>query len=395
MIITGNKMLPFFIKKQNPTIAIAPDSFKGSLDAAGVAKAIAAGLSKSFPMAEYRQIPMADGGEGTVDAWATCTKAEIITTRVLDPLGRYINAALAFDSASSTAVIEMAAASGLPLLKNNERNPLAASTCGTGELLLRALDLGAKHIILGIGGSATNDGGTGMATALGVRFLDANGRPLPHGGGALVNLAAIDMSRIDKRLGNVNIEVACDVTNPLCGPRGASAVYGPQKGASPEDVMLLDTALQNLADIAAETKGVSSVDANAQGAGAAGGLGFGLMVFCGAKLKRGIEIIANSVGLREKIKDCDLVITGEGRIDGQTINGKTPAGVAAIAKEANVPCIAICGCTGDGYEKVKDIGIEAVFPVVQGFYDPDNPSLGAKERITLCAEEVGKTLLKS
>ncbi len=379
--------------KKVPAIAIAPDSFKGALSAEGVAKAIADGLAESFPKAEFRLIPMADGGEGTVDAWAASTEALRITAIVKDPLGRPVKAEYAYNAATHTAVIEMAAASGLPLLATDERNPLVTSTYGTGELVRDALNHGARHIILGIGGSATNDGGTGMAAALGVRFLDAKGRELPPGGAALARLASLDMSGLDPRVAKTRFEAACDVTNPLCGALGASAIYGPQKGASKKDVKALDAALLHFAEVAKATKGISRrADPKAAGAGAAGGLGFGLMAFCRAKLRRGVKIIAESVKLRERLEGCDLVITGEGRLDSQTVNGKTPAGVAKVAKLVGVPCIAICGCVGEGYEAVHKIGISSVIPVAHGFFDPENPSKGAHERIRACAVEVGRLL---
>ena len=379
--------------KKVPVIAIAPDSFKGAISAEGAARAIAEGLAVSFPKAEFRLIPMADGGEGTVNAWAASTGAKRITAAVQDPLGRPVKAEYAYDSSSGTAVIEMAAANGLPLLAPDERNPLVTSTYGTGELVRDALDHGARHIILGIGGSATNDGGTGLASALGARLLDARRRELPPGGAALARLAKIDFSGLDRRLTKTRIEVACDVTNPLCGPNGASAVYGPQKGASPRDVAKLDAALRRLAEVAAVTPECAGrADPESPGAGAAGGLGFGLVAFCGAKLRRGVRIVAESVRLRERLKGCDLVIAGEGRLDSQTANGKTPAGVAEVAKRAGVPCIAICGCVGEGYEAVHKIGISSVIPVAHGFFDPANPSIGARERIRACAAETGRLL---
>ena len=379
--------------KKAPVIAIAPDSFKGALSAEGVAQAIADGLAESFPKAEFRLIPMADGGEGTVDAWAASTGAKRITAIVQDPLRRSVKAEYAYEPSTCTAVIEMAAASGLPLLAPGERNPLVTSTYGTGELVRDALDHGARHIILGIGGSATNDGGVGMAAALGVRFLDAKGRELPPGGAALARLSSIDLSGLDARVAKTRFEAACDVTNPLCGPNGASAVYGPQKGASKKDVKTLDAALFHFAEVAASTSEIAKrARPEAAGAGAAGGLGFGLMAFCGAKLRSGVKIIAESVRLRERLEGCDLVITGEGRLDSQTVNGKTPAGVAKVAKQAGVPCIAICGCVGEGYAAVHKIGIKSVIPVAHGFFDPDNPSKGAHERIRACAVEVGRLL---
>ncbi len=379
--------------KKAPVIARAPDSFKGAISAIGAALAIGDGLLESFPTAKLRIIPMADGGEGTVDAWAACTEAMRIKAKVQDPIGRPVTAEYAYNAATHTAVIEMAAASGLPLLASDERNPLVTSTYGTGELVRDAFNRGARHIILGIGGSATNDGGTGMAAALGVRFLDAKGRELPPGGAALARLASIDMSGLDPRVAKTRFEAACDVTNPLCGPSGASAVYGPQKGASKKDVKTLDAALLIFAEVAACTPGIGKrAKPEAAGAGAAGGLGFGLMAFCGAKLRSGVKIIAESVKLRERIEGCDLVITGEGRLDAQTVNGKTPAGVAKVARQVGVPCLAICGCVGEGYEAVHKIGISSVIPVAHGFFDPENPSKGAHERIRACAVEVGRLL---
>lgn len=380
--------------KRNPIICIAPDSFKGVLDARGVSEAIADGIVRVFPSAVFRMIPMADGGEGTVSAWAAATAAEIRRVQVSDPLGRLVWAEFAFDESTRTAVIEMAAASGLPLLARRERNPLITSTYGTGELIRAALDLHVRRIILGIGGSATNDGGAGMLTALGVRFLDSDGVELPQGGAGLRHLAKIDLTAFDPRIREVEIQVACDVTNPLCGSKGASAVYGPQKGASPEDVAVLDGALGHFADVVEDVPGAEVMKGVAvmAGAGAAGGLGFALCAFCGAKLCRGVEIIAQSVDLLRKIEGSDLVITGEGRLDGQTVHGKTPAGVAAVAEKAGVPCIAICGCVGEGYEAVHGIGIRAVVPIAHGFFDPENPSLQARERIMAAAEETARLL---
>ena len=231
-----------------------------------------------------------------------------------------------------------------------------------------------------------------MATALGARFLDADGKPLPHGGGALSQLATIDLAQLDPRLKDATFEVACDVTNPLCGPTGASAVYGPQKGASEADVALLDTALAHLAKVAEQQLGVSAELATRPGAGAAGGLGYGLAAFLHATFRRGVEMIAEQVGLADKLADCDLVITGEGRTDSQTVNGKTPAGVAAVAKKFDLPVIVICGCVGKGYETVHNIGVDVVCPVAHGFFDPADPSRGAVERIRACAVEVGHML---
>ncbi len=372
------------------TIAIAPDSFKGALSAGAAAAAIAAGLKCALPRARLRLIPMADGGEGTVDAWIEVTGARRLRARVTDPLGRPIKAAYGFDARRKLAVIEMAAASGLPLLAASERRPLQTSTAGTGLLIRHALDRGARHIMLGIGGSATNDGGAGAVSALGARFLDRAGRELPPGGGALRRLWRIDLAQIDPRLARSRIEVACDVVNPLHGRRGAATVYGPQKGATPAMVRHLDAGLAQLAKVVRRQLGQDC--SSVPGAGAAGGLGFGLLVFCGARLRSGVEMVAESVRLAQRLRGCNLVITGEGRMDGQTVQGKTPVGVATVARSLGIPTIAICGCLGKGYAAVHEAGIAAVFPVAHGFFDPERPSLGAVARVRACAEEVGRLL---
>ncbi len=400
--------MTIFKRADRLTIAIAPDSFKGALAAGGVAEAMAAGFKQGLPGVTCRLIPMADGGEGTVTAWAAATGAALIEAEVHDPLGRLVVAQYGRDDERHLAVIEMAAASGLPLLTLAERNPLLTSTYGTGELIRHALDHGVRHILLGIGGSATNDGGSGMATALGYRLLDSEGVELPPGGGALSRLHRIDSSACDPRLADVEIEVACDVTNRLCGPAGASEVYGPQKGATAAMVRQLDSGLARLAEVVAQAAAdfpvwqgraaggrevVAPVElAQVPGAGAAGGLGFGLMAFCGARLARGVELVAQAVQLEERLKGADLVVTGEGRLDGQTIYGKTPVGVAAVAQRLAIPVIAICGCLGEGYEAVHQHHIAALFPVAHGHFDPADLACGARERITACALEVARLL---
>lgn len=374
------------------TIVVAPDSFKGSLDAAGVASAIAAGLREVMPDARIKLVPMADGGEGTVAAWSAATSSSLLAVEVRDPLGRAVSATYAWNARTHSAVMEMAAANGLTLLGAAERNPLAAATHGTGDLLRHALDSGARKVLVGIGGSATSDGGTGMATALGARFLDERGDELPPGGGALHRLDRIDLSGLDPRLAKTRIDVACDVTNPLCGPEGAAAVYGPQKGATPAMVRRLEAGLARLAAVcSAQYPDLSSLDAR-PGAGAAGGLGYGLMAFCGARLRRGVELVAEAVRLDSHLRGASLVITGEGRMDVQTVNGKTPMGVATAAKRLGIPVIAICGCLGPGYEAVHAIGIDAICPVAHGRYDPANPSDGAFARIRACAAETARLI---
>ncbi|HIF9313786.1 TPA: glycerate kinase [Photobacterium damselae] len=343
-------------------IVIAPDSYKESLTAMEVACAIEAGFRKVLPEAEYIKLPMADGGEGTVQSLVDATGGEIITTRVTGPLGEQVDGFYGLMGDGHTAVIEMAAASGLHLVAPEQRNPLQTTTFGTGELILAALNQGAKHIIVGIGGSATNDGGIGMAQALGIRMLDSQGKEIGYGGGALARLATIDMSGLDPRLAQVELEVACDVDNPLCGEKGASQVFGPQKGATPEMVAQLDVNLAHYAELIKTQLGADVKEM--AGAGAAGGLGAALLGLLQARLRPGIEIVMDAVNLADVVQDADLVITGEGRIDSQTIHGKTPIGVARTAKRFNKSVIGISGCLSNDCDVVHEHGIDAVFSVV-------------------------------
>lgn len=346
-------------------IVLAPDSFKGCLTAVEVCDALEKGIRRRFPEADVVKVPMADGGEGTVQSLVDVSGGKVIEKTVHDPLGRRVKSFFGMMGDGRTAVIEMAAASGLPLLRQGERNPRITSTIGTGELILEAIGMGARRVIMGIGGSATNDGGRGMAEALGARFLDSDGKLLAEpGGAALHDLSAIDLSGLDGRLPGVEFIVACDVDNPLTGPRGASAVYGPQKGATPADVHYLDAALQNYAMVVKKQLGkdVSEVP----GAGAAGGLGAGLMTFCNATLRRGVEIVVEATGLTEKCKGADLVISGEGRTDFQTKFGKTPMGVAKAAKVHKIPVILISGSVADGARDLYELGVEALFAIPNG-----------------------------
>jgi len=345
-------------------IVIAPDSFKESLSALEVADAIEKGFKRHFPDAEYVKIPMADGGEGTVQSLVDATGGEIIRKKVTGPHGVPVEAFLGILGNKTTAVIEMAAASGLHFVPAEKRNPLITSTRGTGELIAAALDYGVNYIIIGIGGSATNDGGTGMAKALGVRFLDRNGEEISEGGGALGDLVSIDLTDLDSRLNKIKIEVACDVDNPLTGERGASAIFGPQKGATPEMVVQLDRNLGHFAAIIERDLGKKIKDVS--GAGAAGGLGGGLLAFVNAELKRGVDIVIEATGLSQVVQDADLVITGEGKIDGQTIFGKTPIGVAKTAKKVGAPVVGIAGNIANDSHIVHDYGIDAVFSIVPG-----------------------------
>ncbi|MGG1880096.1 glycerate kinase [Paenibacillus cisolokensis] len=345
-------------------IVIAPDSFKESLSALEAAEAIEKGFRSVFPDADYYKMPMADGGEGTVRSLVDATGGTIMERVVTGPLGEPVQAFFGITGDGRTAIIEMAAASGLHLVPAERRNPLLTSTRGTGELIRFALEEGVEHMIIGIGGSATNDGGAGMVQALGGRMLDRSGREIGPGGGALSDLHEVDMSGLDARLAGVRIEVACDVDNPLTGPRGASAVFGPQKGATPDMVQLLDRNLSHFADVAEQALGKTFREK--EGAGAAGGLGAGLIAFLNADLRRGIDIVLNASRFEDIVRDADLVITGEGRIDRQTIYGKTPIGVAKAAKKYDVPVIGIAGSLSDDSAVVHDHGIDALFSIVPG-----------------------------
>ncbi|MBX4162481.1 glycerate kinase [Priestia megaterium] len=345
-------------------IVIAPDSFKESLTALRVCEAVEKGIKTHFPNAEISKVPMADGGEGTVQSLVDATDGEVIQARVTGPLGKEVKAFYGILGDGKTAVIEMAAASGLHHVPVDKRNPLVTTTRGTGELILKALDHKVKHIIIGIGGSATNDGGAGMAKALGAKLLDAKGAEIKEGGGSLGQLTSIDLTNLDSRLAEIKVEVACDVDNPLTGETGASAVFGPQKGATPDMVKQLDRNLAHYAAIVGKEMGIHIQ--SVPGAGAAGGLGGGLLAFLSAELKPGVDIVIKATQLESYIKNADLVITGEGRIDGQTIYGKTPIGVAKTAKKHSVPVIAIAGSIGVGSEAVYEHGINALFSIVPG-----------------------------
>lgn len=344
-------------------IVIAPDSFKESLSALEVAEALETGFSKIWPNAEYVKIPMADGGEGTVQSLTDATEGRLKTVSVRAPLGNTVDAAFGISGDGKTAIIEMAAASGLHLVPPPQRNPLHTTSYGTGELIRAALDEGVEKIILGIGGSATNDGGCGMLQALGARFSDRQGKTIRSGGIGLADLAGINLSGLDARLARVRIETACDVDNPLCGGNGASAVFGPQKGASPHMAAILDKALQNFADIAERDLNISI--AQHPGAGAAGGMGGGLLLLPNTSLKSGVQIVIEAVNLADAVRHADLVITGEGRMDAQSIRGKTPVGVARTAKQFNKPVIAVVGSLREDYEEVYGCGIDAVFPIIR------------------------------
>ena len=372
-------------------IVIAPQGFKGNLTALQVARAIEKGIKRVVPDARTAIKPMADGGEGTVQALVDATGGKMMTTEVTGPLGERVTARWGILSDKVTAAIEMAAASGLPLVPPEKRNPLVTTTYGTGELVLAALDNGCRKLIIGIGGSATNDGGAGMAQALGARLLDAGGKELPFGGAALARLEHIDITGLDSRLTGFDVLLASDVNNPLCGPEGASAIYGPQKGATPEKVQQLDAALAHYADVIQRNLGLDLRDI--PGAGAAGGLGLGLMVFLKARLVPGIEVIIDTTNLVETLKDADLVFTAEGRIDCQSAMGKVPTGVALKAKEFGIPVIALAGEIGDDYAVVYEQGIDAVLSIAPGPISLSQSLAEADRLITDTAERAVRLFL--
>lgn len=343
-------------------IVIAPDSYKESLSAREVAEEIAAGFRQVFPDAEYQLIPVADGGEGTVQAMIAATAGVLKTLAVSGPHGEAVQSSYGLAADQGLAIIEMASASGLELVPAERRNPLVTTSAGTGELIRDALAAGARHIVIGIGGSATNDAGAGMLQALGVHLTDADGRELGPGGAELTRLAHIDVSNLDPRLKSCRIDVACDVSNPLTGPLGASRVFGPQKGAAPEMVETLDRCLARFAEVLMADLGQDVADI--PGAGAAGGMGAALLAVLGARLRPGSEVVTEAVGLEQALAGADLVITGEGRIDGQTIYGKTPIGVTRVARRLGLPVIGIAGCLAQDAGVVHEHGIDAVFSSV-------------------------------
>ncbi|MGF1699989.1 glycerate kinase [Photobacterium makurazakiensis] len=372
-------------------IVIAPDSYKESLTAMEVASAIEAGFSQVLPDAEYIKLPMADGGEGTVQSLVDATNGDIVECAVTGPLGEQVDGFYGLMGHGKTAIIEMAAASGLHLVEPALRNPLKTTTFGTGELIKAALDNGVEHIIVGIGGSATNDGGIGMAQALGIRLLDENGNDVGFGGEALAKIKTIDNSGVDPRLSHIKLEVACDVDNPLCGPKGASHIFGPQKGATPEMVEQLDADLAYYAELIKSQLGRDIK--NTSGAGAAGGLGAALLGLLDASLRPGIEIVMDAVNLAQIVADADLVITGEGRIDSQTIHGKTPIGVARTAKQFDVPVIGIAGSLSNDCNVVYDHGIDAAFSVVSGAMTLQDALDGAAFNVQATARNVAAVMM--
>ncbi|EHD20293.1 MULTISPECIES: glycerate kinase [Brenneria] len=371
-------------------IVIAPDSYKESLSAQEVARQIEAGFREIFPDACYIKLPVADGGEGTVEAMVEATHGEIVKVKVTGPLGDNVEAFFGLSGDKKTAFIEMAAASGLEQVPAQRRNPLLTTSYGTGELIRCALDHGVRHCIIGIGGSATNDGGAGMAQALGAKLLDESGAQIGFGGRELDKLASIDIGELDPRIKECRFEVACDVTNPLTGKQGASAIFGPQKGATEEMIERLDNALKHYAAVIRDDLDMDVE--HVPGAGAAGGMGAALRAFCGADLRQGIEIVTEALGLDELVRDASLVITGEGRIDSQTIHGKVPIGVARVAKRYHKPVIGIAGSLTADVGIVHQHGLDAVFSVLYNVCSLDEALENAAENVRMTARNIAATI---
>lgn len=380
-------------KKNN--YVLAPDSFKGSLTAKEVCEAMEKGIRKVCPEANITHVPMADGGEGTTQALVDATNGKMFKKLVTGPLGNQVEAMYGILGDGKTAAIEMAAASGIQLVNEKTKNPLVTTTFGTGELIRECLDKGITKIILGIGGSATNDGGAGMAAALGVRLMDKNNRVISAGGGSLGELDHIDMTNVDPRLANCRIEVASDVTNPLCGPTGASNVFGPQKGATPEMVNLLDANLRHYAEVIQRDLGIDV--AEMPGTGAAGGLGAGLLAFTNCMLKPGVEIVIEYTNLKDKLKDADYCLTGEGGIDFQTKFGKTPFGVAKTAKQVNqdITVIGVAGMVGEGIDSLYEVGFDAIFGIAPGASELEKLLQQGAENIMRTTENIVRLIKKS
>ena len=374
-------------------ILIASDSFKETLSSKKVAKHIKIGFKKVFPEASYLCIPLADGGEGTVKALVAAKNGKIINVKVLNPLQKEINSFYGYIKKDKTAIIEMASASGLELLKEKEKNPMNTSTYGFGQLINHAIKKGAKKLILGIGGSATNDAGIGMLQALGVKFLDKNKKEIKWGAIHIPQIKYINTKKLNKKFKDIKIEVACDVKNTLCGPRGASFTFAKQKGANKKMIKTLDKYLYNFS-IFCEKNNISKISntKDIEGSGAAGGLGFALITFLNVELKSGFDIVANEVNLEKHIKEASLIITGEGKIDKQSIYGKTPIGVAKLAKKHNIKTIAIAGCLDNDYEIVLEHGVDAVFDITIKSASFNKLKKDTKKNLELCSYNIAKCL---
>ena len=372
-------------------IVVAPNAFKGSLTAQDAAAAISRGIRRVLPEAEIIEVPVADGGDGLVAVAGSLSTGELHRVTVSGPLQQKIAADFWYNPDQKTAIIEMALANGLVLLDEKERDPTKTTTLGTGQLISAALDCGAQKIYVGIGGSATNDGGIGMAHALGIRFLDTYGKALTPTGNALAKIRSIDSSDLDPRVRKSSFIAVCDVNNPLCGDQGAARTYGPQKGATPTQVEELDLGLQNLAAIIEHDLGHAVLEL--PGAGAAGGLGAGLFAFLNARLEKGIDVVLELVDFKNKLQGADLLLTGEGQIDQQTAFGKAPAGVSALAKERNIPCIAIAGSIGNELGALYKVGINAIFSICPGPIPLDVAINQAEKLLSQSSEQVIRAFL--
>lgn len=371
-------------------IIIAPDSFKESMTAKEACEAIEKGMKIALPNAEFIKVPMADGGEGTTQSLVDATEGKMYFVETTGPLGEKVKSKFGILGNGEIAVLEMASTSGLELVPREKRNPMITTTYGTGELIKKAMDMGAKTILIGIGGSATNDGGAGMIQALGGKLLDENGKQISFGGGELSKIKKIDLSELDSRIKNIKFIAACDVQNPLTGKTGAVNVFGRQKGATEEMVKILDNNLKHYAELI--RKDVKVDVENIPGAGAAGGLGAGLMAFLNAELRKGIDIVVEYSKLEEKIKGADFVITGEGSIDSQTRFGKTPYGVVSVAKKHGVPNITLAGNVSKDIEILYDYGFDAIFSIMQGVDNLDNALKNGKVNLEKTAENIARLI---
>lgn len=371
-------------------VLIAPDKFKGSLSSSQAARAIERGFISGYPDAETIVCPLADGGEGTMDVLVEATSGRKVVCEVTGPLGERRQASLGFLGDGKTAVVEMAEASGLQLMAPEERDPKSTSTRGTGDLIRYALDIGIREIIVAIGGSGTNDGGAGMAQALGARFVDCDGNDLLPGGSCLRSLEKVDLSELDPRVREARIIVACDVTNKLLGDEGASRIFAPQKGASQQDVELLEACLARLAEVTGQCLNCDCEES--PGAGAAGGLGYGLMAFLGARIRPGIEVVMEYAGFERLAKDCRLVITGEGRLDAQTAYGKTVIGVARAAERRRIPVLALAGEVAEGASSLHRLGVSCILSIAPGPISLEESKQRAGQLLENCAREIGVLL---
>ncbi|WP_123054762.1 glycerate kinase [Clostridium sp. JN-1] len=372
--------------KKGLNILLAPDSFKESMTAKEVCEAMERGIKKVNKDVNCIHVPMADGGEGTMQSLVDATNGKVYKSNVIGPLGYEIESQYGILGDGQTGIIEMASASGIALLPKEKRNPMITTTYGTGELIRNCLDHGIKKLLIGIGGSCTNDGGVGAIQALGGRFLDEHGNEIGFGGGELNKLYKIDLTNLNPRLKDLNVEVACDVTNPLCGKDGASNVFGPQKGAAPKMIAILDNNLRHYANVIKEQFKIDVM--NVPGAGAAGGLGTALIAFLNGKLENGADIVIKYSKLEEKLKDADIVFTGEGSIDFQTQYGKTPVGVARLAKKYGKHVIAVAGSVGDDIDILYEKGIDSIFSIVRGVTTLDNALKNGQSNVEKTIENI-------